>query len=149
MQKIAVIALIKKDDKILLVNHFQRGWDIPGGYVKDTEDLITAVSREILEETGLSVHKLKLKAIYSNLEYELVGDQKATKLIFGFACEYLAGKIQFSRETENVLFIEKKVIGSYVTDVLQKDRIYHLMSENLKYYAYSKNPYILLSENEL
>ena len=30
-------------------------WDLPGGYIKEGEDLITGLKREILEETGLAI----------------------------------------------------------------------------------------------
>jgi 8-oxo-dGTP diphosphatase len=61
--RIAVVALILRgdkeagDDRWLLIrrNQSQPAWDPPGGRMENDEDLAAAVSREVAEETGLSI----------------------------------------------------------------------------------------------
>lgn len=60
VQKLVVGAVVKKDNKFLLLERvpsdFMGGLvELPSGAVEPGEDLITAVSREVLEETGLTI----------------------------------------------------------------------------------------------
>ncbi len=68
--KVAVAVLIKKNDKVLLVQrryHPQKGrWTMPSGFVDAGEDPIEAVKRECLEEIGLSIDEvILLDVLYS------------------------------------------------------------------------------------
>ncbi len=57
--RVSVRALIMKDDRLLLVNAFQRKksdlWCAPGGGANDHVSLVENLIREIHEETGLTV----------------------------------------------------------------------------------------------
>jgi ADP-ribose pyrophosphatase YjhB (NUDIX family) len=57
--KPTVIALIEQDKKVLMIRQliepFKGDWDLPGGFVENTETLEQAVIREVKEETGLRV----------------------------------------------------------------------------------------------
>ncbi|BCJ26785.1 DNA mismatch repair protein MutT [Actinocatenispora sera] len=57
MRRIAAVAgILVRDDRLLLVRQqFRvRGfWSLPGGTVEDGESLLAALSRELVEETGL------------------------------------------------------------------------------------------------
>ena len=60
VQKLVVGAVIYKDDKFLLLERvlsdFMGGFvEIPSGTMEDEEDLLTALAREVQEETGLLV----------------------------------------------------------------------------------------------
>jgi 8-oxo-dGTP pyrophosphatase MutT (NUDIX family) len=37
----------------LMVKHIERGWELPGGSIRDGESIDTAALRELFEETGL------------------------------------------------------------------------------------------------
>ncbi|MFP4456428.1 MAG: NUDIX hydrolase [Clostridia bacterium] len=143
MQKIAVIALIKKRDKYLIVNHFNRGWDLPGGYVFEKEDILTSLNREILEETGYKVDNIKLKAIYSNLQEEVIKGSSVTKTIFGFLVEYCSGSFKYNDEVSDCRFIKKENASKYITDKLQLIRFNDIAKDESEiiYVAYNKNPY--------
>jgi 8-oxo-dGTP diphosphatase len=53
-------AVIYIGDEILLLLH-ERGWDLPGGHIKQEEDIVDGLIREVEEETGLQVTADKIK----------------------------------------------------------------------------------------
>ena len=53
----AVFCIVTYKKKVLLVNHIERGWEIPGGHLDSGEDLIQGIVREVLEETGAIAEK--------------------------------------------------------------------------------------------
>ena len=64
-------AIFNKDGKILITRRdpeIREGgkWCLPGGHLDGGEDWVTAIRREILEETGLVVKKEELAGIYSD-----------------------------------------------------------------------------------
>jgi ADP-ribose pyrophosphatase YjhB (NUDIX family) len=53
---ISVTGIIKKKDKVLFVDlSYLDGFSLPGGVVKEGENLENALEREIMEETGLTI----------------------------------------------------------------------------------------------
>ena len=45
--------------EFILVHNISRGWELPGGRIEKSEDFLQAAHRELLEETGISVGKIK------------------------------------------------------------------------------------------
>ncbi len=65
---VAVAGVIRNEEgNILLIKSPLRGWEPPGGQVEVGEDLLTALKREVLEETGCTVKVGGLVGVQSNL----------------------------------------------------------------------------------
>lgn len=58
-----------ENNQILLLDHVFRaasGWGIPGGFIEYDEQIIDAIKRELLEETGLELENIKIYSIRTN-----------------------------------------------------------------------------------
>ena len=75
--KVAVYALLMKDNKIVLLRRFNTGWQdgnygLPSGHLEADENLIEATLREMEEEVGVKskkedvefVHTMHRKSVY-------------------------------------------------------------------------------------
>lgn len=75
-QIITVRAIIKQDDKVLLLRRsggnpkYEHLFELPGGKVDFGEDPKATLQREVAEETGLEVLTLQLSEVYSVLDAE-------------------------------------------------------------------------------
>ena len=77
-----VRVLLVQEGRVLLVRHTYRGgWHLPGGGIKRGETVETAARREVREEAGAEMGKVKLLGIFSNLENRSSGHNIL------FACE--------------------------------------------------------------
>jgi ADP-ribose pyrophosphatase YjhB (NUDIX family) len=62
-----VQGLLEREGRVLLArraHHPRRGyWDLPGGFLEETEDPLDGLRREFLEETGLRVEPVRFVGI--------------------------------------------------------------------------------------
>lgn len=83
---VAVMGLVRDaTGRVLLVRTPRRGWEPPGGQVERGEDLITALAREVREESGCEVAVDRLVGVYSH-----VGGLGI--VMFTFLCDHLGGE---------------------------------------------------------
>src|SRR4029077_712095 len=68
----SVAALIRDDDgRILLVQHVEGRWQLPGGAVDPGEQPAAAMQRECLEEAGIPVEPIRIAGVYGGPEYRI------------------------------------------------------------------------------
>ena len=95
--RISVRALVIKDESVLLVRHEHRDrppfWCFPGGLVEENEDLLVAVRRELVEETGISVEPLSVVAVQEFRK------EKLLEVIF--LCNYMSGTVSLGSDPDN------------------------------------------------
>jgi ADP-ribose pyrophosphatase YjhB (NUDIX family) len=63
----AYVLILNYDAEILLVKHPQRGWELPGGQVKENESIRLAAIREVKEDTGVLIKLVKYCGIFQNV----------------------------------------------------------------------------------
>lgn len=93
----AAAAVIRNlDNEILLHQRTDNGlWALPGGAMEPGEEPAQTVIREVLEETGLVVHPVRLVGVYSGPENVITypnGDQVGV-VSLTFECEVVGGQL--------------------------------------------------------
>ena len=102
--------VINEQDEILMIKNLRRGWEFPGGQVEAGENVIDAVRREIMEETGVEVEVGEVFCISSNTcKYPGYNGVKEipTKIILDFICHAKGGTPETSDENSETAFIPK------------------------------------------
>ncbi|MCM8788509.1 MAG: NUDIX hydrolase, partial [Candidatus Omnitrophica bacterium] len=63
-----VDAIVRKGDGVVLVyrKNPPTGWAMPGGFINYGESAEKAVTREVMEETGLNIKNLELFGVFSD-----------------------------------------------------------------------------------
>jgi 8-oxo-dGTP diphosphatase len=88
---LGVGGVVWKDGKVLLVqrayNPGKGVWTIPGGYVDQTEKIAEAVTREIIEETGILAKPVSIIALRDR-----PGEKHDTYIVF--LLDYQGGELQ-------------------------------------------------------
>ena len=93
----------------------RRDWEFPGGQVEEGEDLVTALQREVFEETGITMTVGKLAGVYSNVKSHIV--------MFDFLCEFVSGELQTSAESLAVEWVEAGEALSRIIRPVIRDRM--------------------------
>lgn len=83
--------VLQEDGKLLLVKNPRRGWENPGGYVEQGENITESAIREVREETGLEIVINRFVGVF----YEA----HRFTATFLFVAECLGGTPRLSRET--------------------------------------------------
>jgi 8-oxo-dGTP diphosphatase len=111
----AVCALIFKDDKFLILkrsigarsHHFK--WDLPGGAVEFKEHPVSAVIREVKEETSLDVD-----CLFPITTWTFMANDNCQVIGITFLCQARHfGGIILSKEHEDYAWIQKYEVGNY------------------------------------
>ena len=93
--KVGTAGIIMKNGKLLLLLRSQEPWKnfwyLPAGYVEDDENPLSAVKREIEEETGLLVSDCKLFNIYFFND-----DPRGNGILIVYQCNILNGELKLN-----------------------------------------------------
>ncbi len=123
--KVAVVVLVKKNDKLLLVrraNDPQRGkWTLPGGFMDAGEDPQDAAKRECLEETGLQIKIDKLLDLVARPV-----DSIGAHLIIYYAAQILGGSLAAGDDADAVDFFRPDQLPELAFESPQTLVIYSL-----------------------
>ena len=102
--KVAVLGVVFRDDRVLLVRQREEGqWSLPGGWADVGESPGEAVVREIREESGYRTRASKLIAAYDRDRH---GHTPLPFYVYKllFLCDIIGGEAATSAETDAVDF---------------------------------------------
>jgi len=98
MKKAAIGIIVTNDNKVLLIKRRDVPiWVIPGGGIEDGETPADAVTREVYEETGLTVEIVRKVAEYHPIN-------KLSSLTHVFECRSIQGQPTVGPETGDIEF---------------------------------------------
>jgi len=117
--RIIVAAVIEKGECILLcqkpknVGPYPNTWHIPGGGVNsESETLIEAVKREVLEETNLQI--TNIAPVYFGEDTTENWQKDLTHFIFLiFRCQYKDGKLKPGDDIATTKWVKKSEVMSF------------------------------------
>lgn len=91
---IGVGGVVVEGGRVLLVKltYGHKGWILPGGYVKSTETIGKAITREVHEETGLDVEPTELVSVRS------WANEGKCDIYVAFLVKVLGGELRPDRE---------------------------------------------------
>ena len=96
--KVAVGAIVFKEDKVLLVLRgkppAENLWSIPGGSVELGETLQEATEREIREEAGITIRAREPVYTFDVLERDSKGNVRFHYVIVDLAADYISGELR-------------------------------------------------------
>ena len=130
------------EGRILLMRPARRGWEFPGGQVEEGEDLLTALRREIREETGVEVQPTKLAVVSSNL-------RQPSKVLFDFLCVWESGDPRRDGiESLEVGWFGREEALGMVTHPALMDRLRCMLdfSGDIVYRIYRTGPFEIVGE---
>jgi len=103
-----VAAVIRDNERKILLQRSANGWSLPAGAVDPGETPAEAVVREVSEETGLSVRPLRVLGVFGGAEgfrYTYANGDQVEYMCILFDCEVRGGKLDGRNdETEELHF---------------------------------------------
>lgn len=134
--KLLANVLIKKDEKYIVIEKkFNKKIDAPqmvhalGGHIDHGENPLEAARREILEESGIQIKNIRLKAIIT--EIKETAEPAPDWTIFHFIADYDSGKITESAEGKLLILSQKELLKKPMLESFRYI-INHLLSEGNK-----------------
>lgn len=124
--------VINDNDEILMVNTYDYGWVFPGGQVEVGENVIDAVKREVMEETGVDIEVGELFCISSNTKKNPGHSgvkEIPTKVMLDFICRAKSGNPRPSDENSESMYVRK----DKVLELIQSPNIIERYKAYLEY----------------
>lgn len=106
---VGVGAVIFKGEEVVLVRRGQEPakgiWSLPGGLVEVGETLSEAITREVREETGLSIRILGVTAVLERIYHDPQGRIPYHYVLIDFACDYAEGELRPGSDITEARFV--------------------------------------------
>ncbi len=120
--------IITSDNKILLAHSFC-SYQFPGGHVEDNENLLTALKRELYEETGLIFELNNLKPFALLIKY--YKDYPSTNKYTKFIIYYYVIKDDRVPILKNTNYTDEEKDGKFTLRYIPLDIVKCVLKDNI------------------
>ena len=130
-----VKVLIVNSKKEILLGYSYHEYQFPGGHVEDKERLISAVNRELLEETGMKLElKIRPFAKMTNYykDYPIKGNNRKNEIYY-YSIDS-DRKINLNRTD----YTDEEIDGDFVLEYVPLDEVEKILVDNAKKYGDKK-----------
>lgn len=112
--KILQKCLVFNKNKILLLQRAKDDslggfWDLPGGNLEFLEEMEQAMKREVKEESGLVIRRLKKVG----MKEIVVKDNEKHFLVFIYSAEAKSNKVKLSLEHQNFKWVDRNELSKF------------------------------------
>ena len=137
--------VINENDEILMVKTHRGGWVFPGGQVEVGENVIDAVKREVMEETGIDIEVGEVFCISSNTcKYPGYNGVKEipTKIMLDFICKAKSGIPRPSDENSESAYFPRDEVEGLITApaIVERYKAYLEYADRPIYLEYVTKP---------
>jgi 8-oxo-dGTP diphosphatase len=107
----------------LIIKHADSGkWQLPGGRMKQGEEILEAINREVFEETGLKdINTIKLLQAWHGYRKEIIPENEI--ILITFLCENESEEVVLSEEHSEFKWEEKK----FLEEILDHERFHSII----------------------
>jgi len=102
---------------VLLVRRGQEpardSWSLPGGLVELGETLAAAITRELAEETGLTVTLLGIAAVAERIFPDSDGRIAYHYVLVDYLCDYLGGELSPGSDITAARFVSRSELADF------------------------------------
>lgn len=122
---IGVGAAVFRNKDVLLIRRgnppLYGDWSLPGGRVRDGEDLKTALCREVREECSIEIEVGDLITEFEYIERDKGGAVKYHYIVFDFKAQYVSGMLVRSSDALEVRWVPIDRLDEYaLTDKVRE-----------------------------
>ncbi|MGI6010225.1 MAG: NUDIX hydrolase [Ruminococcus sp.] len=146
-----VIFSVKKgkmpaEDRVVLVRQYRYTiddyiYELPAGLVETGEDYHLAAVREMLEETGLNLHPLKLEGGYERPFFTSVGmTDESCAAVYGYVDGEVTSRFQEDSEEIEVVLADRKEAAR----ILREENAAIMCAYHLMHFLYDENVFAFL-----
>ena len=142
-----VVSILVRDseDRLLLIKHPHRGWELPQGHVEHGESLPEAACREVFEESGYEIELDRLLAVFSKTAPE------PSAAIFAFSAKLCGGEATTSAESLEIGWFDDTTARDLPEHPVNRARLELLLAADgeLFYQSYSMSPFTPASRRRI